>query len=370
MSGMNQPKLAADAAHREARSSSVQPIKCVVWDLDNTLWTGTLAEGDQVLVRDEAVSMIRDLDQRGILQSIVSRNSAVHALPVLEKAGLLEYFLYPQIDWSRKSEGVARIAQSLNIGIDAMALVDDDPFERDEVQFVHPVVECFDAKALDRLAAHPRLNHGPITEDARSRRLLYQAEMQRRIEEERHADRMQDFLAGLGMKLDILPATEGDLDRAAELTSRTHQLNTTGIIYSSEELRALLWHPDYLLYTARLEDKYGGYGTIGLALAKIDSHRLVIKLLLMSCRVISRGVGMVLLTYLMNLAKARGLGMEAEFIPNERNRIMDVTFRFAGFEDDHRSGDLVVLKHDLKSIAQYPEYIEVRSIGCGRRAQS
>ena len=115
------------------------PVKCVVWDLDNTLWRGVLLEGP-VTLRPEIPTVIKTLDQRGILHSIASPNDHDVALAQVERFGLSEYFLFPQINWQTKSTSLATIADALNIGIDSLALIDDQAFEREEVRHVHLTV--------------------------------------------------------------------------------------------------------------------------------------------------------------------------------------------------------------------------------------
>ena len=104
-------------------------IKCVVWDLDNTLWQGILAEGDNLVLKDNTMDVVKTLDQRGILQSIASKNNHVDAIKKLDEYNLTEYFLFPQINWGSKANSINRISNLLNIGIDSFAFVDDQPFE-------------------------------------------------------------------------------------------------------------------------------------------------------------------------------------------------------------------------------------------------
>ena len=117
-------------------------VKCVVWDLDNTVWDGVLLEDREVRVRPAVLSLIETLDARGILHSVASRNDRELAIAQLDAFGLTDYFLYPQISWGSKSDAIAAIARDLNIGLDAIAFVDDQPFELEEVAFAHPPVLC------------------------------------------------------------------------------------------------------------------------------------------------------------------------------------------------------------------------------------
>src|SRR5581483_5052110 len=119
-------------------------MKCVVWDLDNTLWNGTLLEDGQVTLREEIVHTIKLLDARGILHSIASKNSYEAAMAMLQQLGVSEYFLYPQINWNSKASSIREIAKAINIGLDTIAFVDDQAFERAEVAFQIPEVLCID----------------------------------------------------------------------------------------------------------------------------------------------------------------------------------------------------------------------------------
>jgi GNAT superfamily N-acetyltransferase len=170
----------------------------------------------------------------------------------------------------------------------------------------------------------------------------------------------EEFLATLGMRFTLAPAAEEDLRRAEELTQRTNQLNTTGYTYSYEELDAFRLSDEHLLLVASLEDKYGSYGKIGLALAECGREAWEVKLLLMSCRVMSRGVGMIMINHVMSRAKRAGARLRAGFLPNGRNRMMYVTYKFAGFKEVEKRGDLSVLEHDLAHVPPFPGYVEVK----------
>ena len=337
----------------------MKAVKCVVWDLDNTLWDGVLLEDDHVEPLAGVKETIRTLDSRGILNSIASRNDHDAAVDALRRLDLLDYFLYPQINWGAKSASVRAVAESLNLGLDTFVFVDDDAFEREEVAHELPDVRCVDAREAAGLLNRPELNPDVVTEDASKRRLLYQAEAERGIAERDFTGPTEEFLATLDMRLEIVPATPEDLDRAEELTKRTNQLNTTGYTYDRHELDKLRTSERHKLFVARLEDRYGPYGTIGLALLSTGDEVWTVKLLLMSCRVMSRGVGAVLLTYLRQLAADAGVRLRAEYLPNGRNRMMFVTYKFNQFREIGRDGDLVHLECDLDQVPPFPAYLEV-----------
>jgi len=334
-------------------------IKCLVWDLDNTLWDGVLLEGDPVRLRKKALSIIHTLDTRGILQSVASRNHFTDAMEKIKAFGLQDYFLYPQIHWDSKVISIRSIAESINIGLDAIAFVDDQPFERDEVRFSLPEVLCIDAANLDQIDTMPEMNPRFITADSKIRRRMILADMHRNKIESDFTGPREEFLSSLDMVLKIFPAREEDLKRAEELTVRTHQLNATGVTYTYDELNKFRQSNRHKLLMARLCDKHGTYGHIGLALVACDSEFWTIKLLLMSCRVMSRGLGSVMLTHIMHCARNSDVRLRAELVPTDRNRIMDITYRFAGFNEVDEIDGRLVFENDLTDVKSFPDYIKV-----------
>lgn len=336
-----------------------QSIKCIVWDLDNTLWEGVLMEDSHVTLKPEALNVITEMDKRGILQSIASKNNAGDALAKLEEFGIAHYFLYPEISWNPKSASLKAIAKSLNIGLDTFAFVDDSEFERDEVAHECPEVLCLDAIQIPEMLSMKPLTPRFITAESALRRAMYQSDIQRNVAEQEFTGNNEEFLAKLDMVFTIRRAQEDDLKRAEELTIRTNQLNTTGYTYSYDELNQIRQSPNHLLLVSSLDDKYGTYGTIGLALVEKSTAFWTVKLLLMSCRVMSRGVGTIVMNYIMNEAKAAGVPLRAEFLPNGRNRMMFVTYKFGGFKEVAREGELLTLENDLSNIQPFPTYVKI-----------
>lgn len=335
-------------------------IKCVVWDLDNTLWQGTLLEGDDIVLAPGAMSVIQALDHRGILQSIASKNDFDTAWGKLMALGVSEYFLYPQIGWANKSDSIKTIAEQLGVGLSSFALVDDQVLERDEVRHYLPEVATIDAADIGKLLGMARMQPRFVTGESKMRRKMYQADIRRKQFEGEFPGDKQEFLETLGMCLTIRIASELDLRRAEELTIRTNQLNTTGRTYSYEELKRLLNSRDYLLLVAELEDRYGSSGTIGLALVERRADVWLIKLLIMSCRVMTRGVGNIIISYVLESAKRSGVRMFAEFVATSLNRMMYVTYKFQGFYEVREDESSILLEHDLKTIRPYPGHITVR----------
>lgn len=338
-------------------------IKCLVWDLDRTLWEGILLEDEKVTLRPNVRHIIQTLDGRGIIQSIASRSADDLATKALRDFGLQEYFLYPQINWGSKATSIRTIAGALNFSLDSMALIDDEPFERDEVRFELPEVCCLDAADLSTILDLPALNPRFVTADSKRRRAMYIADHRRNEAEAAGEQPREAFLATLDMRLAISRATEADLMRAEELTVRTHQLNTTGTTYSYEALDAFRRSDNHTLLIVQLDDRYGSYGKIGLALVERGDRLWTIKLLLMSCRVMNRGVGMIMINHLLRLARDAGVRLQADFVKNQRNRMMYVAYSFAGFREVEKQGDRIVMENDLSRIQADPEYVEVRVEG-------
>jgi FkbH-like protein len=320
-------------------------VKCLVWDLDDTLWAGVVLEGDQPVPLPEAVATLRELDGRGILHSVASRGDHATATRHLGRLGLADLFCAVEVGWGDKSDAVRRIAGTLNIGIDTLAFVDNDPVERAEVSRALPDVRCYPATAVARLPALPEFQP-VVTDDAGRRREMYQAENRRRTAEREWRGPSAGFLVSLGLVMTVRRAAEADLARAHELTVRTHQLNSTGITYTMDELRRMCHDDRYEVTVADLSDHFGSYGTVGLAVTRLTPSESVLDLLLMSCRVVSRGAGAVLLDHLIRKALTAGRQPVAHFVPTPVNRIMLVTLRFAGYEVTGRDGDQISLAVD------------------------
>jgi FkbH-like protein len=332
----------------------------VVWDLDETLWHGSLIDNEPTLaLREHVIEIIRLLDQKGILHSIASRNEHDIAMRVLARFEISDYFVYPQIGWAAKSASIKRISELLNISVDGIAFVDDDSFERDEVRAVFPSLLVIDSRDVNQIAFMEEMNPAVVTDDARFRRQMYQAEILRNQVEREFVGPAEAFLESLGMTLRISKVREGDLLRAEELTVRTTQLNSVGVAYTLAELEAFVHSDKYLLLIAELSDRYGGYGRVGLVLVECLRDIWTIKLFAMSCRVMSRGVGTVLLTYLSNIANGNKVRLLADYAPNERNRPMYMTYKFFGFKEVGRSERGLLLEHDVKQLGSYPKYVHV-----------
>ena len=305
-------------------------VKCLVWDLDNTLWQGVLLENDTLTLRPGVLEVLRRLDERGILHSVASRNDHDDAWERLESLGVAEYFVLPQIGWGRKSDSVRTIAEELNFAPETIAFIDDQHTERAEVTHHLPDVRCYDAERAADLAALPEFSP-VVTADARGRRTLYQQKFQREAARSEFTGPDEDFVRSLGMRMHITRARAEDVARVEELTLRTSQMNATGVHYASESLRALVDDPEHEVLVTTVEDRFGSHGAVGVVLLQRHPHTWHLRLLATSCRVVNFGIGTQLLRWLMDQAARAGVHLEADFRRTARNRIMEVTYRFAGF---------------------------------------
>jgi len=302
--------------------------KCVVWDLDNTVWDGVCLEGP-VSLRSGVAAVIRELDRRGILHSVASRGDVQTATDTLREVGLAPYFLVPQICWLPKSQSIVRISKELGLALDSMAFVDDEPFEREQVAFMLPDVVTIDARDADGLPDRPEFNPGTGTAESRQRRRLYQEELTRRSTEVQF-DSREAFLSACAMRLRIRPVEEDDVPRVLELMTRTHQLNTTGRRVEREELQRILRDPGgpTRAFVAELEDRFGPYGCIGTAMVSVAGPTVRLVYLAISCRVMGRGIERSVVSWLARQGLGAGATtFEAEFRDTGKNRMMRALYQ-------------------------------------------
>jgi FkbH-like protein len=293
--------LSADLVRFKPRTvarADARKIKCVVWDLHNTLWKGTLVEGDDVTLNPGILELLKYLDERGILLSVVSKNDFDPAWKKLQELGVADCFLYPQIDWLPKSQKIKNIAKRLNIGIDTLAFIDDKQFELDEVASVIPELLPINATQIASLRSDPRFE-GSVTEESRQRRKMYREQMTRENEEQGFGNDYLSFLASCGIELEIGGYLEHDAERVAELVQRTNQLNFSGRKYSREELNEIIANPTLGKYVLRVSDKYGTYGTVGFCLVKDKPDTVEVLDFMLSCRVQSKFIEQALFSHLL-----------------------------------------------------------------------
>ncbi|WP_299656578.1 HAD-IIIC family phosphatase [uncultured Jannaschia sp.] len=339
--------------------------KCLVLDLDNTLWGGVLGEdgpdGIRISVGDvegEAYlafqHRVRSMKARGVLLALCSKNDHAFVEEAFERRSemplRLSDFSATAIGWDRKSSGLRKIAGELNIGTDALVFVDDNPAEIAEVRAVLPETlsvllppDPADYVAtFDSLTAFEKSRVG--TEDAAKGQLY--AEAAARAAAMASSVEPEDYLADLEMTVTIWKAGAADVARVHQLFSKTNQFNTTTKRYSVADIERFLADPDHRLTVCSLKDRFGEFGTIGLCLAVREADMVRIDSFVMSCRALARGVEQTLLDDLKRyvLEKTECRAMTARFVPTARNEPAARFYDEAGFSaraaEDHRDYEL------------------------------
>lgn len=315
-----------------ASGASATPWKCIVWDLDNTLWEGTLIEDgpEKIRIRQEVVDVIKETDRRGILHSVASKNNHEDAFKILRMCGLDEYFLHPQINWQPKSQAIARIAQLLNIGVDTLAFVDDQPFEREEVRSALPQVCVIDTADFRTLPLRSECQ-APITEESRQRRLMYRQEEQRKTVLETFNGDYKGYLKECLIRLTIGALNEENLERVYELAQRTNQMNFSGNRYPRPQLREIMASQNHRTFVLRCSDRFGNYGIVGFAVLDTREPRLLD--LMFSCRVQGKRVEHAFLEFLLRkFTHGRSRDFFVNYRKTSKNQAAGKVFEDLGFE--------------------------------------
>lgn len=288
----------AEVEEESRGKAKEKKIKCVIWDLDNTLWDGILMEDglEKLRLRPAVVDIIRRLDERGILNSVVSKNNHDDAMRAIKSFGLEEYFLYPQISWQPKSEGIKAVAKALNIGTDTFLFVDDSPFELQEVQSACPDVRALDAAKREGIL-NMRECDVPVTEESASRRKLYQVETQRQAVAAGFGEDYLSFLRDCKIQVKITSLTDDNLERVHELATRTNQMNFSGNRYDRDVLKQIIASPHLATYVLTCQDRFGSYGIIGFSI--VDRREPRMTDLMFSCRIQSKRVEHAFLSFVI-----------------------------------------------------------------------
>ena len=286
-------------------------IKCVVWDIDNTLLDGVYLEsaGEPPPANQELAGVLRELAGRGILQALASRNPPDAAAYVRAATGA--DFAATECGWGSKAAAIGKIAAELDLPADAIAFVDDDMIERAEVAAALPGVLVLTPEDAAEAADWPQFSPKVVTAEARRRGQVYAERRERQAAAKAFGGSRDEFLRHVGTRITIGPAQRGDLPRLHELSVRTHQLNSGGQPVTEAELDGLLASAGHQVVTLRLADDFGDDGLVGAAiLTRNGAGRRPAEsvatgpLVMMSCRALGRG-GLDALLAWMCLAAAR-----------------------------------------------------------------
>jgi methoxymalonate biosynthesis protein len=307
-------------------------VKCVVWDVDHTLLDGVFLEaGDEPPGADPAmVGVLAELSGRGILHAIASRNPPAVAEHVARVTGAA--FVAAECGWDAKSVAIGRIADTLGIGTDAIAFVDDDPYERAEVSFARPEVMVLAPEEMTSAPGWPEFSPAVVTAEAARRSQLYLDRQRRQAAEREFGGSREEFLRWCQTEITIGPAALADADRLAELSARTHQFNSAAHARTAAEFAELIAGDSSRVLAVRLRDRFGDDGLVGTCVTEAGPDGWTVTLLAMSCRAMGRGVIDALLAWLIDAAAragARELAIPAILTP--RNVPLRLALAAAGF---------------------------------------
>ncbi len=323
-------------------STAVKPAaKCVVFDLDNTLWEGVLLEGD-VSLKPSVPALFESLDKRGILITVASKNNEQQALDRLTEFGLAQYLIYPVINWKQKSENIKWLADKISISSDTLIFVDDSAFEREEVVTSVAGVEVLPETALDTLLEHPRLQGGR-TSESRNRRIMYQQQAQRSEAAIEFGEDYLSFLKSSDIVVTIGPMADHHRERVIELLQRTNQLNFSGTKYSREAVGTLLHDTSTDKHVIHCRDKYGDYGLVGFSITRVEragaaQGSVRVQDFMLSCRVQGKLIEKAYFSYLADKYSDGTLLLDVNFVSTDRNALARSVLQEIGFSIGKDSG--------------------------------
>ncbi|SMD46320.1 HAD-superfamily phosphatase, subfamily IIIC/FkbH-like domain-containing protein [Aquiflexum balticum DSM 16537] len=348
---------------KQVGTQAIKPsekVKCIAWDLDNTLWDGILIEriSDKMVIKPDSLRLIEALDERGILQTIVSKNDHDEAFEMLKKLGLQEYFLHPAINWGQKSENLKTIASKLNINIDTFALIDDSDFERNEVSENLPQVRVYKDTEINDLLSYNELDV-IVSEETRNRRQMYQKEIERSEILASYSNDYDKFLRSCMLEIELfVPHLEAEIIRCYELIQRTNQLNLSTNRYAEKDFRSMLQNPYHKCISFSCRDKFGTYGIVGYVTIQEETESILIKDFVLSCRVAQKYVERTVIKWISDVYGISGRDkVYALYKPTERNYKLRDEFISAGFKINGTESDSSIIM-----IYEKPETNEISGI--------
>jgi FkbH-like protein len=358
---------------------SGRTAKCLVVDLDNTLWGGIIGEDGMAGIKVSAEypgaafqalhRALLDLSRRGILLAICSKNNLDDAMEALEKhPGMLvraKDFAAMRVNWGDKTQNLGEIAEELNIGVDSLAFLDDNPFEREQVRAALPEITVIDisgnpmefAAAVRDCPVFERLT---LSAEDQQRTAMY-AEQRQRAGAEQSFQTKEDFFRYLEQTADLEPVTDLTLARVAQLTQKTNQFNVTTHRYSDQQIAEMSKQRGWNIFSIRVRDRFGDHGLVGVAITHDEAEQCEIDTFLLSCRVIGRTVETALLAHLAKSAAERGCQrLIGWFLPTKKNAPARDFYRQHGFAEQRKDEAGTLWMLDLKSSTlSVPDWIKL-----------
>ena len=344
--------IVADRFSQIVLSQRGQVKKCLITDLDNTLWGGVIGddglENIQIgeLGEGQAFSAlqswIKELKERGIIICVCSKNEEnVAKKPFEEHPDMilsLDDITIFVANWEDKASNIKMIQDTLNIGMDGIVFIDDNPFERNLVREAIPdiTVPELPEDATEYLSYLQSLNlfeTASYSEEDVKRTKQYKAEAGRKLEQG-HYDKYDDYLQSLNMKAVIAPFDLFHRPRIAQLTQRSNQFNLRTIRYSEADVEFRENSPDYITMYVTMQDKYGDYGLISVVCLQNQGDILFVEEWLMSCRVLNRGTEELVCDAIFDVAKRLNVSkVVGEYIPTAKNKMVENLYLQMGFTD-------------------------------------
>jgi FkbH-like protein len=374
--------LARQLAHL-ARTLCGQPRKCLVLDLDGTLWGGTLAETGAAGLemaqgyRGEAhrrfQRAVAQLGSQGVLLAVCSKNDPDEVEEVLRTHPDLlvrrDDLVTVIADWSPKADTVPQVAERVGIGEDSLVFVDDTPSETGLLRLKHPGIAVIDVDAaepaghLERLLAEGWFDTTTVTAEDLERTRRYRTEGRRAAFRSGFTS-LTGYLAELGTRLELFLPGQGETARIAQLTQRTNQFNLTTRRLDEAAVRAAQADPAVLVLGLRARDRFGDHGVVGMMTLRRDGEVRVIEDLLMSCRVLGRGIESAWLAEVLRWAAAEGAAeVRGGYRPTPRNDRVATLYPDHGFQPVPGCGDSGVrwYRHDLARLPEPPAHLSLTS---------
>ncbi|HXB45694.1 MAG TPA: HAD-IIIC family phosphatase [Puia sp.] len=326
--------------------------KCIILDLDNTTWGGVI--GDDGLENIQIGSLgigkaftefqywVKKLKNRGIIIAVCSKNTESFAKEPFEKHPdmvlHLEDIAVFIANWENKVDNIRRIQNILNIGLDSMVFLDDNPFERNLVrenipEICVPELPEDPAEYLEYLYGLNLFETISFSNEDRERTKLYQTESQRATVQQKFTNE-DDFLKSLNMVSLVEPFNRFNTPRVAQLSQRSNQFNLRTVRYTDADIQSLASSQDHFTFSFTLEDKFGDNGLICVIILQKDGDRtLFIDTWFMSCRVLKRGMEHFVLNTIANFARETGFTtLKGEHIPTAKNEMVKEHYKSLGFE--------------------------------------
>lgn len=263
---------------------SFDKVKLVIWDLDETFWSGTLSEGEIVPIY-ECIETVKNLTDAGIINSISSKNDSDKALGELSQIGLNEYFVFNDINWNSKGAQIKNKLSLMHLRSENVLFIDDNPHNREEVTFENQGLMACGIEAIHALYQYSLTVERKDTEH---KRLAEYKVLENKEAERTSFSNSEDFLKQSEIAIELDDKCERRIDRVYELIQRTNQLNYTKVRLGLEETEKLLRDSDVTSALIKVKDKYGDYGYAGFYAYRLSTKRL--EHFVFSCRIIGMGI--------------------------------------------------------------------------------